>query len=126
GSHPQSDRLLQLLPHRLLETHRPLLGRLEGLRLPHRNGLPRRPRRLPRRRGADQVRRPRGRRLEDEPSHRARSNLEGACLASSCASRTSLTSNRVYTAAAAKPPRPPCRHRKRRLRLRIAALTGKL
>ena len=35
-------------------------------------------RRLPRRRGADHVRRPRARRLEDEPGDRARGGLEGA------------------------------------------------
>ena len=52
--------------------------RLEGLRLPDRDDVPRAARGLPRRRGADHVRRPRGGRLEDEPRDRARGDLEGA------------------------------------------------
>ena len=51
---------------------------LQGLRLPDRNDVPRAEGRLPGRRGSDRVRRPRGRRLEDEPLDRPRGDLEGA------------------------------------------------
>ncbi len=47
----------------------------QGLRLPDRDDVPRGTGRLPRRRGADHVRRPRGRPLEDEPGDHFRGDL---------------------------------------------------
>ncbi len=51
---------------------------LARLCVPDRDDVPGDPSRLPGRRGADHVRRPRGRRLEDEQGDRARGCLEGA------------------------------------------------
>ena len=53
----------------------------QGLRLPDRADLSRAAPRLPRPRGADPLRRPRGRRLEDVALDRARGDLEGAAPA---------------------------------------------
>ncbi len=54
------------------------LDPLPRLRLPGRDDLPRDPRRIPRRRGADHLPRPASRRLEDEPGYRCRGDLAGA------------------------------------------------
>ena len=75
---PRPDGRLQVLPARRARDDRPGRDRLARLRVPDRDDVPGDPRRLPRRRGADHVRRPRGRRLEDEQVDRPRGDLEGA------------------------------------------------
>ncbi len=60
----------------VLGDDRPGRDRLAGIRVPDRDDVPGDPRRLPRRRGADHVRRPRSRRLEDEQVDRRRGDLE--------------------------------------------------
>ena len=75
---PRPDRRLQVLPAARARDDRPRRDRLEGLRVPDRDDLPRRPRRLPGRRGADHVLGPRARPLEDEPRDR-RSRRSGRC-----------------------------------------------
>ena len=92
---------------RVLETIDARRDRLEGLRVPDRDDLPRAPRRLPRRGGPDRVRRPRARPLEDEPRDRARGDLEGAAAAASRARRTSVAS--VATGRATSPTRASSR-----------------
>ena len=77
---PRPDRRLQVLPARGAGARSTSTRSARGLRVPDRDDLPRAPRGLPRRRGADHVRRPRGRRLEDEPRDRARGDLAGAAI----------------------------------------------
>ena len=67
----------------------------QGYVVPDREHLPHAPRRLPRRRGADHLRRPRARRLEDEPHDRARGDLEGAGAPPPGADRTPVESKRA-------------------------------
>ena len=74
----------------VLETIAARPDRLQGLCLPDRDHLPRRARRLPRRRGADRLRRPRGGPLEDEPGDRARGGLARAAAATEGALRAAL------------------------------------
>ena len=61
----------------VLESDRPRRDRRARLRVPDRDDLPDDPRRLPRRRDPDHVRRPRGGRLEDEPLDRGRGRSGG-------------------------------------------------
>ena len=75
---PRPHRRLQVLPPRGARAHRPRRDPLEGLRLPDRDDVPDRARRLQRRRGADHLRRPHGGRVEDEPDDLPRSGEEGA------------------------------------------------
>ena len=78
GAGARPDRGIQVLPPRSARAHRPRRGHGPRLRVPDRDDLPRAPRRVPCRRGADHVRRPRGRQLEDEPLDRARGDLARA------------------------------------------------
>ncbi len=63
----------------------------EGLRVPDRDDLSRAQGRLPRRRGADRLRRAGGRLLEDEPRHRSRGRDDGAGAAPTVAPEPSVT-----------------------------------
>ena len=85
----------------------------QRLRLPDRDHLPRAAGRLPRRRGADQLRRPRGRRLEDEPLDRARGDLEGAVAAAPRADRPPVASKRARASPTRPSSRRSCRPRRR-------------
>ena len=78
---PRPHRRLQVLPPRRARDDRPRRDPLARLRLPDRDDLPRAAPGLPRARGADPLRRPRGRRLEDVAVDRARGDLEGAAPA---------------------------------------------
>ena len=75
----------------VLETIDLELDPLEGLRVPDRDDLPGPARRLRGRRGADHVRRPRGRRLEDVEGDRRRSNLESPSPQARGTARTAVT-----------------------------------
>src|SRR5262249_11993259 len=68
---------LQVLPARCPGDDRPGRDRLARLRVPDRDDVPGDPRGVPRRRGADHVRRPRSGRFEDEQVDRRRGGLEG-------------------------------------------------
>ena len=87
---PRPDRRLQVLPARGARGDRPRRRLVARLRVPDRDHLPRAPGGLPRGRDPDRLRRPRGRRLEDEPRDRARGDLAGAgCLRAAGARRPS-------------------------------------
>ena len=67
-----------------------------GLRVPDRDDLPRGPRRVRSRGGADHLRRPRAGRVEDQPRDRARGDM----------ARAAATPRRPAQPAVAGPPRP--------------------
>src|SRR6476659_10430429 len=80
-----------MLPVRRARDDRPRRGRLEGLRVSDRDDLPRAARRLRGGRGADHLRRPRSRRIEDVEGNRRRGDLEGAGPPAGSTSRAPLS-----------------------------------
>ena len=75
---PRPDRRLQVLPPGGARDDRPRRDRRARLRVPDRGHLPRAPSGVPRRRGADHVRRPPRRPVEDERLDRRRGDAPGA------------------------------------------------
>ena len=81
---------LQVLPPRRAGGGPARPGALARLRLPDRADLPRDPQGIPRAGGADPLRRPHRRRLEDVARDRARGDLEGAAAAAGGAARNAV------------------------------------